>query len=324
MGSEDKAHHTRIAIDHAESTQVNVNVVVDEKARFFRVFNLVIDHLIYAELSNRAARTYIGLARHASSEWQCFPSSERLAVLAGISTRGVFRGLKELEAKGLIQRTSGRGKGSSRYRLLPPPEVVNAPALSPRRQPKLSHSNMPNEAANVTGLSYRTNKQEQTHNEQQQGESVVVSSILQEQEGYPQELAELLARKTSLKQLRGCQLLSDKSNPRNRGGFLRKCLEGQWDTNHLVEAEKASQKQRELFEETKIEEKRSEEEFEAEQLRQEQILRRFKLAAIEAAEERVRQRLPEGEARLVAHKCVDTSRSLRQLVVEELSKHGTD
>jgi hypothetical protein len=324
VGSSEQEHHTRIAIDHAESTQVSVNVVIDDKAKFFRVFNAVIDHLIFAELSNRAARTYIGLARHASSEWKCFPSTRRLAVLAGISTRGVFRGLSELEGKGLLQRISGRGKGSSRYQLLPPPATANTPQLSPKQRASLSHSNVSAGAANMPGLSHRTNKQEQTHSEQQQDNSAVVSSILQGQEGYPPELADLLASTISLKQLRGCQLLSDKSKPRNRGGFLRRCLEGKWDTGHLVDLEEAEQNQRDLFEEKKTEDKKAEAALKAEQLRQEQILSSFKLAAIEAAEQRVRLQLPHGQARLVAHKCVDTSRSLRQLVCEELSKHGPD
>jgi hypothetical protein len=168
-------------------------------------------------------------------------------------------------------------------------------------------------------LTHRTNKQEQTHIEQQHQEAVVVSSLLQTQEGYPQPLADSLAKVVSLGELRGCQLLSDKSKPRNRGGFLRRCLEEKWDTQPLVVQHEAKNRQKNLFDEAALAEVDREQEVESQRRAEEEAISMFDEIDIENAVQAIKESLPPVEAIFLEGKTVHTSRSLRSMVAAFLS-----
>jgi hypothetical protein len=60
----------------------------------------------------------LALADHADHDGYAWPSVSRLAAKCRVDRRTVFRALAACEAKGEVERTSGRGRGTvNRYRL---------------------------------------------------------------------------------------------------------------------------------------------------------------------------------------------------------------
>ena len=68
--------------------------------------------------TTRVATALAGRADNGTGE--CWPSEAKLATEAGAKVRTVRRAIAELRALGALEVTPGRGRRTSRYRLIPP------------------------------------------------------------------------------------------------------------------------------------------------------------------------------------------------------------
>jgi hypothetical protein len=171
----------------------------------------------------------------------------------------------------------------------------------------------------VRAKTHRTTKRTNLDKNNNNDDCVAVSSLLQTHEGYDQVLADKLAETTTLDELRGCQLLCDKSNPRNRGGFLRRCLEEKWDTKYLLEKQQTKTHQRNLFEDAALAEVDREKEIESQRLAEENTIAKFATVEIEDAIRIIKESLPKAEAMFLEGKTVHNSLTLHSKVAAFLS-----
>lgn len=78
---------------------------VGKEAGWSKIFHIVVDHGVWAQLSGKARAVYIVLHRHVDDVTRiCWPSIELIAREAGIHVRNVSAALAELERWHLIKR----------------------------------------------------------------------------------------------------------------------------------------------------------------------------------------------------------------------------
>jgi hypothetical protein len=144
-------------------------------------------------------------------------------------------------------------------------------------------------------------------------------------ENLSENIAQQLASITTIDQIEGCSALANKRGGlKNRPGFIRRCVQEQWSTEHYT-AEETSQRavqsqQRDLFEAKKAEDLAEIQKVEAEREAQTSFLANFDSEEIEETVLGVLEGLPAKQARLVHGKTVSNSATLRSLVVSALKR----
>ena len=71
----------------------------------------IVDRL--PEIDGTALKVYLVLARHANAEGNCWPSVERIGIMAGLQRRAVQLGLRRLKDAGLIEQSTANGKATT-------------------------------------------------------------------------------------------------------------------------------------------------------------------------------------------------------------------
>ena len=100
------AEHTTVI--RSEQAVASVTFVPPEDGRWFRVLNSVVDRGEWASLTSAARNVLVVLARHAGQDGTSCPGTAALRSASGLRKTAIYDALAELEAGGLIVRTSGR------------------------------------------------------------------------------------------------------------------------------------------------------------------------------------------------------------------------
>lgn len=98
--------HTTVI--RSEQAVASVTFAPPEDGRWFRVLNSVVDRGEWASLTNAARNVLVVLARHAGPDGTSCPGTAALKSASGLRKTAIYDALAELEAGGLIVRTSGR------------------------------------------------------------------------------------------------------------------------------------------------------------------------------------------------------------------------
>lgn len=81
---------------------------------------------ILASLGESELRAYIVICTHANKQWKSSPKVETIAKLSGISNRQIYRVIKQLKDRGLIEIKSGGGHGiTNTYTIETNPDTLN-------------------------------------------------------------------------------------------------------------------------------------------------------------------------------------------------------
>ena len=317
-----KTKHTTV-IQHDSPLKI---VVEDLDQRWFKFYSGVIDSGLFRSLKPATKAVLVVLARFSDTEWVSFPSAQKIASLAGCSARHVWTCLNELEDANLLVRRSRGHRRSNEYRLLP--VKVSSLPVNPSSENK-------EQTSRLVGTPVRTNSEAQflpKKNNIRRSNTATPNSTNDQlramvdllcAENLSENIAQQLASITTVDQIEGCRLLANKrSGLKNRPGFIRRCVQEQWSTEHYV-AEETSQKasqtqQRDFFETQRAEDLALVQKIKAEREAQTSFLANFDSEEIEETVQSVLEGLPAKQARLVHGKTLSNSATLRGLVIEAL------